>query len=457
MQKKAHFKKILDFIKNSKFEYLSKEIIDKTKICILDTICAAAMGSCSDSNKIALKVFSYNRFNHFCDDKFKKYSSVWFSNKKTTLPNAIFINANSSCAFDIDDGLDLNRGHAGSLIIPAILTVCESNNINTKKIITSIVIGYDLMFYISDYLLPYGKFGYSIDHGSGSIGAIATAASLSNLFNVGRKVMSESLRVSQSFMPGGNNDLSVLQGPMTKENIGWGAFTGYNSFLLARNGYTGQASVIENMISPYNAEKYLYDHSAIQDTYIKSFAACRFAHWPLDAFKRLRNKYIFRNEEIKKIEIKTFKSAVKLAVKNPENIEGIQYSIQYLLALLIKYNDVNLPQMDKRYKNDKEIKEIAKKVILKQDKRFEKEYDEGEGCELIIVLKNGNIIKETSKKLEGDKNNQFTLNDIYKKFVKNCQSFIDKKKILEITETVNDFEKIEVVALINLLTNLSNS
>ena len=447
----SDFEKILLFIKKSEFEDLSKSVIDKVKICILDTICAAAMGNLTDSAKIFKNVFLYNVENLIYTNDSNNCATVWFTNKKTFLPNAILMNANASCAMDIDDGLDLNRCHAGSTIIPTILSVSESKKISSKKAMNAIVIGYDLMFFVSDYLIPYGRVGYPIDQGTGSMGAIAVAAALANLFNEKDKIIRESLRVSQSFMPGGNNDLAVLQGPMTKENIGWGAFTGYMSFLLARNSYTGQASIIENKKNPHDFEKYLYNHFAIKDTYIKSYAACRFAHWPLAAFNKVKLHNSLKNEEIETIEVRTFKSAVKLSVLNPKNIEGVQYSIPYLLALLIKYNDINSVQIRKIYNSDPEIKEISKKIKLCWDKRFEKDYDEGEGCELRIILKNGIILKETIRELEGDKSSPFNLTDIKIKFNNNCKEFISEKRISEISEIVENFEKFEVGDLIKLL------
>jgi len=447
----SDFEKIVLFIKKSEFENLSKLVIDKVKICILDTICAAAMGNLTDSAKIFKNVFLNNVENLINTNDSNNCATVWFTNKKAFLPNAILMNSNASCAMDIDDGLDLNRCHAGASIIPAILSVSEVRKISSKKAMNAIVIGYDLMFFISDYLIPYGRVGYPIDQGTGSMGAISLAASLANLFNEKDKIIRESLRVSQSFMPGGNNDLAVLQGPMTKENIGWGSFTGYLSFLLAKNGYTGQASIIENKKNPYDFEKYLYNHFAIKDTYIKSYAACRFAHWPLAAFNKLKLHNSLKNEEIKAIEVRTFKSAVNLSVSNPNNIEGVQYSIPYLLALLIKYNDINSAQIKKIYQSDPEIKVIIKKIKLYCDERFEKDYDEGEGCELRIILKNGTILKETIRGLEGDKNNPFNLTDIKNKFNNNCKEFISEKRVTKIFEIVNNFEKFEVGDLIKLL------
>ena len=65
------------------------------------------------------------------------------------------------------------------------------------------------MFVASEALLPYGARRYPIDHGTGSLAALAVAGAVANLLGEEEPVIAESLRVAQAYMPGGDNDRAV--------------------------------------------------------------------------------------------------------------------------------------------------------------------------------------------------------------------------------------------------------
>jgi 2-methylcitrate dehydratase PrpD len=451
--------KVVKYVKNTVFSELTNDIVDKTKLCILDIICSAAMGQFSKSNEIVkntiLDEFSLN--NKLLLDK--NMATIWFSDFKTYTPLAVFINSTASTALDIDDGFDPDMGHAGGMVIPAVLTACEANNFSTKKAIAAIVVGYDVALAASDFLLRYGEKRFPFNCGSGTHGAIGVTTALANLFDLDTNLISESLRISQAFMPFNNSyggpdrtgHGSVERGAMTKESMNFGALSGYLSFILAKEGYTGVTSFMEYDNIGTKFISIINTHVGIKNAYIKFYASCRWSHFPIEAILKIRKKYKFKLDEINKIVIYSFWSATRLNNMNPISIESIQYSIPYCIALILKYGELNWPEIKLTFINNPEIKSIAEKIYIEADDRFNLKNQPGRGCEVKVILNNGNILGEIVTSIKGDINYQLSYKDIKLKFINNCKSFIKKEKIMNIAELVKNFENIKISDLTKLL------
>jgi 2-methylcitrate dehydratase PrpD len=440
------FQAAVRFIGSARYEGLPASIVNKAKICMLDTFAAAVLGRQCQATQVA-KTTALAALSGVAPD-----ATIWFEPHQQPVACAIFINATAASAADIDDGLDLNRGHAGSTIIPAVLAVCESNRCSLKKALAAVAVGYELMFVVSEALLPYGGEGYPIDHGSGSLGAVAVAAALSNLLGEEERCIAESLRVSQAYMPGGNNDRAVESGAMTKENINWGALTGYFAFRLAQNGYTGQTSVLEKLPWSGNLLQHLSpDFSALERTYIKRYASCRFTHWPIEALLKLQTREHFHIEQVDRVTVYTFRSGTMLKLTEAPGVEGIQYSIPLCLAIVAKYGELNKPEKLMQWACDPEVRRLSERVSLKWDRRFERKGDEGEGCKVEIRLKNGSRHTAVCSSLLGDRRQPFGFNEVAKKFLDNCSGYLDHARILELIDCVQDVENQSIERLLSLV------
>jgi 2-methylcitrate dehydratase PrpD len=436
---------IVRFVSSTSYRKLPPEIVEKAKICLLDTLCAAALGQLCPATAIAKRAFAAPLVTD------EPWATVWFEGPKTPVVNAIFINATASSAADLDDGLDLNRGHAGALVIPAVLSTGECRDLATKRLLAAIAVGYEVMFLASDSLLPYGKNRYPVDHGSGSMGAIGVAGALSNLLGLAEDQIGESLRIAQAFMPGGTNDYAVERGSMSKENINWGAVTGYGAVRLAQNGYSGQSSVFEKTPITKGSLNSLSGFAGLATTYLKTYASCRFTHWPIEALRDIRKKHQFPTECVAEISVHTFKSATALSLTKPMGLEGVQYSIPLCLAIVLKHGDLNAPELRMKWRGDPEIPALAGRVVLKWDKKFEKKYDEGLGCRLEVRLKDGAVFSRVSRSLEGDHRHPFDFPKTSEKFLQNCSELLGEARCLKIIEHVRHIERRSVHRLMELL------
>ena len=438
------FQAAVRYIRTTQYESLPPAALEKARICLLDTFAAAALGRQCRATQIARKTALAGLG---CT---AQQASLWFEPALFSVPGALFVNCTAASAADIDDGLDLNRGHAGSPVIPAVLAVCEAGRLPLRQALAAIAVGYELMYVASEALLPYGARHYPIDHGTGSLAALAVAGAVANHLGEEELVIAEALRVAQAYMPGGNNDRAVESGGMTKENINWGALSGYFALQLARGGYTGQSSVLERL--PRRGEYLRYftaDFSALCGTYVKLHASCRFTHWPVEALARLGSRVRFRMDQVEGIQVRTFRSATKLLHVEAPGVEAVQYSIPLCLAIFMKYGQLNRPEKLLEWAADPEVQRVAARVSLKWDRRFERKGDEGEGCRIEVRLKDGARHIAVSSSLPGDRRHPLSYAEVAEKFLANCCAYMPEAGILKLIDCLRDAENQSVEHLMS--------
>jgi 2-methylcitrate dehydratase PrpD len=130
-------KKLAQFIANTRYNDLSDEVIEKTKLLILDQI------GC----QLAFANLPWNKAIHnYVKDRgsSRQESTVTFYGFKTSAEDAAFANAVFGHGFEMDDTELTTASHPGVAIIPPALAVCESQHMSGKELITAIVAVYDV-------------------------------------------------------------------------------------------------------------------------------------------------------------------------------------------------------------------------------------------------------------------------------------------------------------------------
>ena len=109
------FQAAVRYIRTARYESLPPAAVEKARICLLDTFIAAALGKQCRATQIARRTAQAG----LAGAAGRLHSGS--SQPCSRCPAGSFVNCTAASAADIDDGLDLNRGHAGSPVIPAVL------------------------------------------------------------------------------------------------------------------------------------------------------------------------------------------------------------------------------------------------------------------------------------------------------------------------------------------------
>lgn len=222
--------RLANFVVETKYEDLGKEVVDATKRDILDTIGVALCGSSAMGVRPVVD---------FVSEMGGKESATVFAYWHRVPPSsAALANSTMGHALDYDDCHDGAIHHTGVVVVPAAFAIAEYiGKVTGKEIITAIALGIDI----------HCRLGLATKHSVGlSIGWMLTplygyfgaATAASKLLRLDEEGVLNSWGIAYS-QAAGNTEM-IVDGGLTKRlQAGLAASGGITSALLARGGITG--------------------------------------------------------------------------------------------------------------------------------------------------------------------------------------------------------------------------
>src|SRR5687767_10634374 len=162
---------------------------------------------------------------------------------------AAFVNGTAAHGEDFDDTFEGGPVHAGAVIVPAVLAVCERDSIAGADALRGIAVGAELMCRAS-LVAPklIHKAGF---HPTAVLGAMAAAAGVAAASSLSQKHFVNALGIAGS-MAGGIIEY-LAEGAWTKRlHPGWAAQSGIRAADLARQGFVGPRTVFEGAHGLYH-------------------------------------------------------------------------------------------------------------------------------------------------------------------------------------------------------------
>jgi len=138
--------KLAEFVYSLNFADLGQETIRLARLAFLDWLGSVARGGEEEPAKIAVSVLSAQGG--------KPQATLLPSGEKTSALNAALGNGIASHIMELDD---VHRGsviHAGAAVIPAALAVAEMTRASGRKLIESLVAGYEVAIRIGEAVTP---------------------------------------------------------------------------------------------------------------------------------------------------------------------------------------------------------------------------------------------------------------------------------------------------------------
>lgn len=393
-------------------EWLSLEVKEVTLRCILDLLTAATVGLGSAAPAAALETSDllYGRGR----------APAWFTGQTSCLMSALLHNALCASALDLDDGNRAARGHPGASVIPTVLTLASiMPQLGAADILSAIVAGYDVGVRIA----AAQKLEAIPTRQTGRWAAFASAAAAGRLLRVDPGVLAEALAIAGVTAPNqranGSSGYSRLTGNLVKEGIGFSAQTGLQAVFLARTGFTGPVDLLDHR-QFYDRDRILDGlgrRFEISDTYFKPYACCRYIHPALDAFLSLHQDHGFSSFEIDRIEVDTFRFALRLANSlDPVNLTALQYSLPYCLAVLALEGPEALAPIASGLLHRAEFTAFASKIVLRCDSEAEGRFPAETCAKVTVLLKSGRRLCYQMTGARGDPAWPMDRNDIIAKF-----------------------------------------
>lgn len=237
---RTYSERIGEFIEGLKYEGVPEDVVEKTKLHILDTLGVAIAASRLSSALIMV-------------DLCKNWggspeSTIIGSSDRVPAPNAALANGLMAHAIDFDDTHLAEPTHPSCVVIPAVLAAAEAREESGKAVIVSTVAGYEIGNRIA---MAGGRLKEDSGnltgigfHATSVVGTAAAAVGASKVLGLSDDQIATAIGISCSQSSGLRQTL--VEGTNSKQfHAGWAAHSGIMSALLAEKGFTAPRQIFE--------------------------------------------------------------------------------------------------------------------------------------------------------------------------------------------------------------------
>jgi 2-methylcitrate dehydratase PrpD len=164
--------------------------------------------------------------------------------------SAALINGTAAHGEDFDDTLEGGPVHSGAVIVPAVLAVCEREQLGGDRLLVGVATGVELLCRLS-LVAPTAthKAGF---HPTAVFGALAAAGGVAAALSLRPAEIASALGIAGSMASGIIEYLA--EGTWTKRmHAGWAAQSGIRAALMARGGFVGPRTVLDGTHGFYHA------------------------------------------------------------------------------------------------------------------------------------------------------------------------------------------------------------
>lgn len=424
---------LAEFAFSQTFDRLPKEVVQRAKEIILDTlgIMVRATSAPSLSNLRNLLV-----------DQDTGNSSVIGTTHKAHASIAALLNASLPTIIQYDEGHRMARGHPAIHIVPTALALAEDKGVTGKDLILAVVIGYEVAVRIAFSLYPM----HSQVHPHGSWASIGAAVSAGKILCFTKQQFVDLINSISTLTLATWRKATTSGATIHHLAPGLGAFHAIIAAFSTQAGLTGPSSCLEEYFLPF-ASKHsktegftsgLGTNFEILNNYFKTYPSCAHTHSSIEALEKILEKHPIRLEEIEGIEVRTHGEAYELSEQNPVNTLAGIFSIPYCIGMRLVKGQITIGPIAAEDPIDPQILKAASLVRLVKDETLQPSFPLGRPSLVRIRLKNGTeqeqFVALTRERL--------TDKELREKFIEMVEMHIGEKRGEELSEKITDLENV---------------
>jgi 2-methylcitrate dehydratase PrpD len=276
--------------------------------------------------------------------------TIMIDGTRASARDAAFVNGITLYSVGVNDIHKDSGSHPGGCVIPALLAVAEWQRAKGADMLAAMIAGYDVMGRLGRATMPgHRARGF---HPTGTFGAFAATAAVGRLLRLPPAQMTAALGIAGSQAAG----LVAFQtdGSLTMVfHAGRAAQNGVESCLLAREGFTGPRSVLEDphggfvtsTTGEYRMEALTHglgQDFEVEHTTFRPFYGCTYTIAASSAaLEVLRRKPQRRAEDVTAITVRCHSIvADEVGDADPRTLLAARISMQFNLALVLARGDV---------------------------------------------------------------------------------------------------------------------
>jgi 2-methylcitrate dehydratase PrpD len=419
------------FVHETRLGDLPASTVKASRLVLLDTIGAIVAGSALPENT-RLAHRAARRAPH-------GGASLLGHGLKADPLLATFTNATAGVALEMDEGNRLGGGHPAIHVIPAALAVAEEMGADGRRLLESIVAGYEVGSRLGGATQARPNV-----HSHGTWGTISTAAAVARLHGLPGDEIRHIINLSASMSPA-NTWTPALEGATIRNAYpGRSGLEGILAVDLHRAGFTAlddapsdvYGTILADHFEPAQAVEGLGETYRIEENYFKLHACCRMNHPALDAIMALRAEAKITAEQVARVRITSIPFGLRMTEPAPRSMLGAKFSIPYAAAAALVLGRTDAAAFADGVLADARIRAMAARVEVAADPEMALKRADYPTAEVRITLTDGRVLTRTTGVVRGDAANPVAPDEIVAKFLALVGEPLGEARAREIVEVI---------------------
>lgn len=440
---------IAEFALKQSLEDIPANVIGYGKLLLMDTFGVAMANLNAEYAQVISRVVMERQSRAVC--------TLWGTDHKVQMSDAVLYNAGLIHGSDYDDTHVGGIVHPSAAVVSTAICTGEAAGATGREIYEAIIIGWEVIVRLG--LAARGRFHDVGYHGTGIVSSFAAACVAGRLLKVSKAVLVNALGICGSQAAGLQEFLR--DGSWVKKlHPGWAAHSAIYAIQLAQAGFTGAKEVLEGEFGLWKTHcgttdgleefRNLGEVWHTPEITFKMYPVCHMTHSFIDCILKAREIYGIKPESIEEIECRIEERCYHIVCepesvkKKPETDYMMRFSLPYVVAVALDRGKVSPWEINMSLAEDKWIKELMSRVkCVADDSKKNPGYFPG-WIKVRLRDKTELILEQLWEK--GTPQNPADLDAIMTKFSNNLSAFYSEEQINQISELVQNFDKIESIA-----------
>lgn len=348
----------------------------RMSLYVHDTLAVALAGTVAQSSQIMMRTIVAAAG--------RSEATILGVGRVTSAWDAALANGAFSHALELDDDHRVAVLHPGAVIVPAALAAGEAAGVDGATFLRAVLVGYETTCRLGE-VFRGAQFYHGV-HPTALCGVFGAAAAGAVALDLDHDQFVNALGVAGT-QAAGLTEWRADGSWIKRLHPGRAAHAGVLSARLAREGFTGPATIFEGENGFFNAFAYgePIDPEAMTralgvtfsafGTAIKPFPCCRFEHGAIDLALEAFEAGV-RPDAIERVDIRIYRTDVLSYHHVPRNAVDAQFNVPYAVAVALSHGRVGLADFTDEAVRDHAVLELARRIFVVEDDALTAKYPE---------------------------------------------------------------------------------
>lgn len=406
--------RLAGFIARARFEDLPAEALRLISDAVCDCVGVGLTGSRQPIAGILLKTLPTSRA---VTDHLLLGTEARASVLEAALYNGTIIHA-----IDYDDTSHPSYSHPSAHLVPVLFGLGRQFGRSGRDLLLAYALGLEVI----------GKLGRSLNmahylkgwHTTGTFGAMGSAAAAAKLAGLDAERTALALAIAASAASGVRANFGSMTKPL---HAGYAARSGVLAALLAREGFTASADVMENRYgyfavfgagdgadpAPFRALGQPWEIATPYAIAVKPYPACGSTHTAIEASLALRP--VISGEAISSVRVGTNELCSQtLVYTDPQNPLEAKFSMEFCVAAALVRGAIVMDTFTPEMLRDPAIRALMKKITVEVDERVR--FNSEHGTVVAIRTEGGRELERLVPLARGKPEHWMTEAELWEKF-----------------------------------------